>query len=325
MKLKFLCAMIVLFAVVACNNDSGTNTPQIRITGVTPNQITAGEKDVQIELSGNGFTSVSSVSCGADVTVKTFQALDAAHIRITVDVPLAAAPGARTVTVLTATGSAILDAGLQVVANKKPKASFTVEPTSGSQGTVFTFDGRVSSDPEGTIKKYHWDFGDGSTSTEAIAKHSFAQTGKHIVTLTIKDDAGLEDIATHSVKVIFDFDVAVKQIGFVCREFLTLFGQLETLTAEEIVVGFAAGGGCPGRNREIDIINRHKGEGGFVDVDILGETEVQNLTELSATSNLGARFSGRHKDGTTFDGIVTHYFEMRNGPDGWKICNFRAQ
>jgi hypothetical protein len=325
MKLKSLCAMIVLFAVVACNNDSGTGTPQLRVTSVSPNQVTAGEKDVQIDLTGNGFTSVSSVTCGPDVTVKTFQALDATHIRITVDVPLTADPGPRTVSVLAATGSANLDAGLQVVANKKPKASFTVEPSSGSQGTLFTFDGRVSSDTEGKIKKYHWDFGDGSTSTEAVAKYRFPQSGKHAVTLTIKDEAGLEDSATHSVKVIFDFDVAVKQIDSVCREFLNLFGQLETLTAEEIVVGFASGAGCSGRNREIEIINRHKREGGFVDVDILGDTEVQNLTEASATSNLGARFSGRHKDGTTFDGIVTHYFEMRNGSGGWKICNFKAQ
>jgi hypothetical protein len=325
MKLRFLCAMFVLLAVVACKNDSGTSTPQIRISTVTPNQIAAGEKDVQIELAGNGFNSVSSVTIVPDVSVKTFQSLDAAHIRVTVDVPLTASPGPRTVTVSTATGSANLDTGLQIVANKKPKASFSVEPSSGSQGTLFTFDGRASNDTEGKIKKYHWDFGNGSTSTDAVAKHSFPQTGKHVVTLTIKDEAGLEDSARDSVQVIFDPAAAVKQIEAVCREFLNLFAQLETLTAEEIVVGFVSGQGCQGRKHEIDIINRHKGEGGFVNVDILGATEVQNLTEFSATSNLGARFYGRHEDGTTFDGIVTHYFEMRNGSEGWKICNFRAQ
>ena len=317
--------MIALFGVVACNNDSGTGTPQLRITAVTPNQITAGQKDVQIEITGSGFSSVSSVAMGADVTVNTFQLLDASRIRVAVTVPATATPGPRTVTALTATGSSHLDAGLEVLANRKPKASFTVQPSSGSQGTLFTFDGRNSSDSEGKIKRYRWDFGDGSSSTDAVAKYRFPQTGKHIVTLTIKDDAGLEDAATRSVKVVFDFDVAVKQIDAVCREFLTLFGELETLSAEEIVVGFATGAGCHGRKHEIDIINRHKGEGGFVEVDILGPTEVQNLTEQSATSNLGGRFYGRHKDGTTFDGIVTHYFDMVNGPNGWKICNFRAQ
>lgn len=325
--MKFLVVLlsISLFLIVSCKNDSGVSTPQIRIISVTPSQVTAGGKDLPVEISGNGFSSVSSVSCGNDVTVQTFEVLGPTHIRISIEVPVDAAPGPRTVTVLTASGSATLDAGLVIVENKKPKASFTINPPSGSQGTLFTLDARDSSDPDGRIKKYHWDFGDGTEATQAVAKHRFESTGKLEVTLTITDEANLEDTARRTVRVDFDPAVAFKQIDAVCKEFLTLFGELETLSAEEIVVGFSTSRGCHGRQHEIDIINRHKAEGGFVNVDILPPTEVQNLTELSATSNLGARFHGRHRDGTSFDGIVTHYFEMQNGPSGWKICNFRAQ
>ncbi len=326
MKLIRSCLAVGLLSLltISCSDDTGIVTPQIRIISASPNQVTSGQRDVEIEIAGSGFVTVSGVSCGNDISVRNFQVIDSSLIRIHIDVDSTASPGSRTITVLTPSGSAHLDAGLQIVQNRPPKASFTVEPLSGSQGTVFTFDARGSDDTDGRIKSYLWEFGDGTTSTKSIAKHQFAQTGKHTVTLTVIDNVSQEDSKQGSVKVTFDLNVARQQIDAVCKEFLRLFGQLETLSADEIVVGFSEAGACPGRQREIEIITRHQSEGGFVDVNIFSPTEVPHVDEQIATAILSANFSGRQGNGISFNGVATHIFEMKNEAGGWKICDFQV-
>jgi len=61
------------------------------------------------------------------------------------------------------------------------------------QGVVF--DGTGSSDPDGSIVSYRWDFGDGSASVDfgvasAQLQHSYPVAGSYTVTLTVTDDQG---------------------------------------------------------------------------------------------------------------------------------------
>ena len=56
-------------------------------------------------------------------------------------------------------------------------------------GSTVTFDASGTTDPDGSIKEYKWDFGDGSTSTEATATHQFS-TNDATVTLTVTDNGG---------------------------------------------------------------------------------------------------------------------------------------
>ena len=72
-----------------------------------------------------------------------------------------------------------------------PAASFTATPTSGSAPLSVAFNGSASSDPDGTIVAYDWDFGDGGSATGPNAVHTFAAAGAYIVTLTVEDDDGL--------------------------------------------------------------------------------------------------------------------------------------
>ncbi len=63
-------------------------------------------------------------------------------------------------------------------------------PYTGEKGVAVSFSSAGSSDPDGTIVSYAWDFGDGGTSTAANPTHTFATTGTFNVTLTVTDDGG---------------------------------------------------------------------------------------------------------------------------------------
>ncbi len=82
-------------------------------------------------------------------------------------------------------------------ANVLPTASFIKSCTN----LDCTFDGGGSSDSDGTIVGYAWDFGDGSTSTTAQATHSFAGAGSKTVKLTVTDDRGGQNTATQTFTV----------------------------------------------------------------------------------------------------------------------------
>ncbi|HET7735751.1 MAG TPA: PKD domain-containing protein [Nocardioidaceae bacterium] len=64
-----------------------------------------------------------------------------------------------------------------------------------------SFDASGSSDSDGEIVSYVWDFGDGSTGEGAQAMHSFAATGTYPVTLTVRDDDGAQNTTTVEVTV----------------------------------------------------------------------------------------------------------------------------
>jgi len=76
------------------------------------------------------------------------------------------------------------------VTNKPPVAN-AGGPYSANAGDSITFDGSASSDPDGTITEYLWDFGDGGTGKEIKPAHTYSSAGNYTVKLVVKDDKGL--------------------------------------------------------------------------------------------------------------------------------------
>jgi hypothetical protein len=81
--------------------------------------------------------------------------------------------------------------------NASPSAAFTV----GCNRLECTFD-NGSTDVDGTVQAWVWDFGDGGTSAEQDATHAYtAPGGEFSVTLTVTDDGGATATAVKQVNV----------------------------------------------------------------------------------------------------------------------------
>jgi len=91
-----------------------------------------------------------------------------------------------------------------VAQNEPPVASFTVDHTGGGMGIVISFDASASTDPDGTIQQYDWDYeGDGTidyTSSTPTTSFQYTISGLYDATLTVTDDQGATD--TSSLEIL---------------------------------------------------------------------------------------------------------------------------
>ncbi|KAA0003751.1 MAG: PKD domain-containing protein, partial [Thermoplasmata archaeon] len=86
------------------------------------------------------------------------------------------------------------------VKNVPPTAEFFFIPEKPSAGEEINFTD-VSSDVDGSIVSWHWDFGDGTASNKQHPIHSYGKGGKYTITLTVEDDDGDEGKITKTIEI----------------------------------------------------------------------------------------------------------------------------
>jgi len=84
--------------------------------------------------------------------------------------------------------------------NQWPIAVATANMANGNIPLTVTFDSTGTTDLDGTIGSYLWDFGDGATSTSQNPEHTYTVAGKYVVTLTVTDNLGVKSTDTVSVE-----------------------------------------------------------------------------------------------------------------------------
>ena len=93
---------------------------------------------------------------------------------------------------------------VSVAENVAPTAAAASTPTAGKTNiTTFQLSSAGSSDSDGTIAGYSWDFGDGSPASSAENPTKvFSTAGVYPVTLTVTDDNGATDTETVTITVL---------------------------------------------------------------------------------------------------------------------------
>ena len=90
------------------------------------------------------------------------------------------------------------DSSIYVMQNELPNNPPAVDfsYTTSKKGVTFT---DLSTDSDGTIVSWFWDFGDGKTSTEQNPRHWYSGYGTYTVTLTVTDDDGARNSQSKTV------------------------------------------------------------------------------------------------------------------------------
>ncbi|MFA5366979.1 MAG: PKD domain-containing protein [Dehalococcoidia bacterium] len=101
------------------------------------------------------------------------------------------AGGSYTVTLTVTDDDGGIGADTLTVHVNNPPVADTGGPYTGNEGSVITFNGSTSYDPDGIITVYSWNFGDGSATVTGIAPaHAYGDNGIYTVTLTVTDNNG---------------------------------------------------------------------------------------------------------------------------------------
>ena len=108
--------------------------------------------------------------------------------------------------------------------NAPPVAAFS----SSSADLLANFDGSGSTDSDGSIASYAWNFGDAGTSTLAKPTHAYATAGTYNVTLQVTDNQGATGTITNPVTVTAPVGPTVYAADTFSRTIANAFGSADT-------------------------------------------------------------------------------------------------
>lgn len=167
-------------------NESPTAAFTSSASGLTASFDASGSADPDGTIASYSWNFGDGTPAGAGrTTTHNYAAAGTYQVRLTVtDNDGATGTVARTVTV--------------TAPNQAPAASFTVS----AADLRASFDASASSDPDGTIASYMWDFGDGTAAgTGVTVSHTYATAGTYTARLTVRDNDGATGTTTRQVTV----------------------------------------------------------------------------------------------------------------------------
>jgi PKD repeat protein len=141
--------------------------------------------------------------------------------------------------------------------NRAPRADLDADKTEGWTGDEFTFDAQGSTDDDGNITSYEFDFGDGIRETvtdedAARVKHTYLEGGEYVVTVKVVDDGthdGLEEKSDEdSVRVAVDQRTPV-------AAHVVKAEPLNSTAASRRVIGFDADDGADRARVNVSVQN----------------------------------------------------------------------
>jgi DNA-binding beta-propeller fold protein YncE len=164
-------------SVYVANRGGGVSQYNLGAGGVlsakTPATVAAGSSPQWVAASPDGRSVYVTNNTGANVSQYDVGAGGVLSAKTPATVPVGANPD-----------------GVVLLPDQGPLAAFSVAV--GRAGSASAFDGSSSSDPDGTIARYDWEFGDGTTLPNGgpTPTHTYAAAGAYTARLTVTDDGG---------------------------------------------------------------------------------------------------------------------------------------
>ena len=99
---------------------------------------------------------------------------------------------------------ALVSSSFTLAINQHPTVTFSWEPQTPRVGEVVRFTSRVTDpdEPADAQFSYRWDFGDGTTSTEANPSHIYREAGTYTVRLEVTDSRGAKGTKEETLTVL---------------------------------------------------------------------------------------------------------------------------
>jgi PKD repeat protein len=97
--------------------------------------------------------------------------------------------------------------------NVAPIAIVSATPNSGVAPLPVAFSAAGSSDPDGSISSYAWNFGDGATGSGSTSNHTYAAAGSYNATVTVTDNRGATASKSVAISVSSDPNIIAAPSG----------------------------------------------------------------------------------------------------------------
>ncbi len=99
-------------------------------------------------------------------------------------------------------GQYVVSVTSQSTVSQPPTAVLSATPTSGTAPLTVNFSAAGSTDGDGSIVSYAWNFGDGGSQTGGTtAQRTYSSAGTYTASLTVTDNTGLTDTKSVSISV----------------------------------------------------------------------------------------------------------------------------